>query len=202
MTKKKTMDPIFAAIEAHRAAEKAFLRAINVENAIEEKIEKSLRTAVRYDEAFIHVGAMSRRIKTEKELRELKAGVLNDFSDHFSYRGKIRHAALVKKAIAGNIARLRRELTKAHARLERIRKKTGWDKAHAEWHRTCDASKKALEKLITTQPTTREGLQAFIDYLNEADNRDQLEGLSHGWLKNVFTNIATANVRASKSKAA
>lgn len=193
-------DPIFARIEAHRAAEAAFNRAIDVENAVEARVEKQLRSCLRFDDAFIHVGAQLRRITTDKDLRELQAGLLQDFIGRFSFNGKVRHAALIKKAVAGNVTRLRHELTKARARVERVRERSGWNKAHDEWQRACDASRTALEKLITTQPTTPEGLAAFIDYLNEAANRDQLDGLDHDWLANVFTTIAKANVRARRAK--
>jgi hypothetical protein len=172
------VDPIFAAIEAHKAARAAFDRAFDLEKKFEESPLRRLPQ--------VEVGAKY-FVSWDSEIEEL---VRNAFRDMKSRFGKAFAAPLAGPL--ENVGKAISAALKADGRaLKRAQDGAGWTKAKEQWESAKSAERFALLKLCETKPTTLDGLAALSDYFAELYT-DQIEGGGNGESEIIFRAIGEA----------
>lgn len=167
-------DPIFAAIERHRAAETAFSDLLHRKSQLEERHPDISRKEfpgmplgdLKYQlEPGLEIAVT---VRTQQDINNLMRAAATKWVPKWS-------RAKIKKVEAPLRAELRRQIAeykaaRAAASLDAM------DRAEDEY---CDREMEAAEAVLSCQPTTRAGLAAFLDYVVEfqsgRDDADQMK---------------------------
>lgn len=178
-------DPIFAAIQAHIDARKAF------DMAVEEEGKFDLKPISKDPVLNLGGGPLS-VVRHPGDADRLAAEVLRSATERLGPKlaGRFIRPATRK---VGKL--LKERWRQEHRNLERERDRVGFNEAEREWARTNTAMNDALEKLTQTKPTTRAGIVFLAEYAAEI-YENHLEGDRNASVKQLLETIRDAAAKA------
>lgn len=195
-------DPLFALIEAHKAAEVGYSKALDAQQKLIRRYQKNPADAGKWDhitnsDPTFYIGGDLAAITTDPRIRE--ASPRDQIEKHVNhYFDKLERA--VGSNTRARLSRLRqaakRELIGMHkaflAEHGKRRDAAGLNAADKRLDDAESAVSRAMKKLCDTAPKTPQGLIALIDYLAPMYETDALTSFYDDRAAGLFKMLARA----------
>ncbi len=182
-------DPIFAKIEAHRAAKQAYDDTCTYEDDFPSEVTRKPR--VQYGMYNDLQGSRTPHyLRSEKEISDA-------IKQHRSAFGDTKFMRSKRKALRENLlAGFRADA----AALKKLQEKSGFTAAAKAYEEASEGEDRAYDSLLATTPTTAAGMAALADYIAENERMWLNDERNNACFKALKT-LARCALRLNKEKA-